>query len=420
MSFISTSLASPSRLAASVDDATSAFRSTSANKGPIDLNPGLDYSPGQYSISGVIVPPDGVDRIGIKVQAFDRYSIEQRTGLTPELLGESIGDAEGPFQITYTSDQLQRGEGSSPDRGIGRSNADISFRLVGRAGHELKIKSIKALHQEYRADEILFSAPTMLQVSIEVEAPSGSTGGSDYEQLIAFVSPALRDVPLGELSDGDIAFIYKELKIEVDSVAPQQIVWLRRCAWLGRETSLPAEAFYGWGRKNVPAGLAELLSIPRSDLSTISEKLTNLPEEALRSSLLAAIDESIVPAMFRGRVNESVRLLRRRGQVRRSVTAQLRDDISELPLAEHTLTTFDIAAGNDNRGMYITNKAGMFSFDSYHSRRPSTKLVSFGDSFSFRRRAAGWRLSHGEPDQTADASGPCLRQSSRHGGPNAG
>jgi hypothetical protein len=63
--------------------------------------------PEQYSITGMIIPPEGVAHAGLQVQAFDRElpSLERRTGSAPQILGEAIADAEGRFQITYTLEQ---------------------------------------------------------------------------------------------------------------------------------------------------------------------------------------------------------------------------------------------------------------------------------------------------------------------------
>ena len=60
--------------------------------------------PEQYTITGTITPANGADRAGVRVQAFDRDlpSLERRTGSAPQMLGETITDAEGRFQITYT------------------------------------------------------------------------------------------------------------------------------------------------------------------------------------------------------------------------------------------------------------------------------------------------------------------------------
>jgi hypothetical protein len=75
--------------------------------------------PEQYTITGTVAPADGTERAGTKVQAFDRDlpSLERRTGSAPQMVGkEATTDAEGRFQITYTLDQFQNGEGISPHR----------------------------------------------------------------------------------------------------------------------------------------------------------------------------------------------------------------------------------------------------------------------------------------------------------------
>ncbi|MBV6447993.1 hypothetical protein [Nitrosomonas sp.] len=69
--------------------------------------------PEQYTITGTIIPSEGVNRFGIKIQAFDRDlpSLERRTKSAPQILGEAVTDVEGHFQITYTLEQFQSGEG---------------------------------------------------------------------------------------------------------------------------------------------------------------------------------------------------------------------------------------------------------------------------------------------------------------------
>ena len=172
--------------------------------------------PEQYIITGTITPADGVERAGIKVQAFDRDlpSLERRTGSAPQMLGEeAITDAEGRFQITYTLEQFQTGEGISQFRRLRKKNADLSFRVFDQAGQELSIKSIEALDREYPSDQIIFNAPTRLEVSIFVDAPQ-APGDSEYEQLLALIAPVVADLPLVELSDEDVVFLSNELGLE--------------------------------------------------------------------------------------------------------------------------------------------------------------------------------------------------------------
>ena len=325
--------------------------------------------PEQYIITGIITPADGAERSGIKVQALERDlpSLERRTGSAPQMLGEAIADAEGRFQLTYTLEQFQTGEGISLFRRSREKNADLSFRVFDRAGQELNIKGIEALNREYRSDQIIFNAPTPLDVSIFLDAPR-EAGTSEYEQLIALIAPVVEDLPLIELSDEDILFLTNELGLEQQRDVQQRIEWLRRCALLAQEANLPVEAFYGWGRKDVPAALAELAAVPLKDLPKVLEKLTSLRDEKLRDSLLAAIAENIIPTIFRSQVDEIVRLLTRRDQVRRSVVAQLQDEETKASLADYTVTTFDHDAGDENRGLDITDNEGKFLFDFYLPR----------------------------------------------------
>jgi|GEM_PF-1071593 len=330
--------------------------------------------PEQYTINGTINPANGAERAGVRVQAFDRDlpSLERRAGSAPQMLGEAIADGEGRFQITYTLEQFQSGEGVSTFRRLREMKADLSFRVFDSAGQELNIKGIEALDREYRSDQIIFNAPTPLKVSIFLDAPRES-GTSEYEQLIALIAPVVADLPLIELSDEDVGFLINELGLEQQQEVQQRIEWLRRCALLAQETGLPIEAFYGWGRKDVPAALAELATVQLKDLPAVLEKLTGLREEKLRDSLLAAIEENIIPVGFRARVDEIVRQLKRRDQVLHEVIAQLLDEETEAALAGYTVTTFDQDAGGENRGLDITDREGRFSFGFYLSRGLSAK-----------------------------------------------
>jgi hypothetical protein len=102
--------------------------------------------PEQCTINGTITPANGAERAGVRVQAFDRDlpSLERRTGSAPQLLGEANTDAEGRFQIAYTLEQFQRGEGTSLFRRSRERNAELSFRVFESTGQELSIRCIEA------------------------------------------------------------------------------------------------------------------------------------------------------------------------------------------------------------------------------------------------------------------------------------
>jgi hypothetical protein len=142
--------------------------------------------PEQYTITGTIISPDGVDRTGIRVQAYDRDlpSLEGRLGSTPQLLGEAVTDAEGRIRLTYTVEQFRRGDGTIRlFRSSTEQSADLSFRVFDQTGQELSIRNIEALDRGFGPDQIIFNAPAELEVSIFVE--TREAGDSEYERLIA-------------------------------------------------------------------------------------------------------------------------------------------------------------------------------------------------------------------------------------------
>src|SRR6185369_1431138 len=294
----------------------------------------------QFTITGVVLPANGADRTGMKVQAFDRDmpSVERRTGAAPELLGDAITDAQGGFKIAYTLAQFKTGDGTSLFQRQGDKNADLSFRVFSQTGQELSITSIQG-NRDAGPDQIIFNAPIQLSVNIFVNPPQAAT--SEFERLLNLITPIIEEVPLSQLTDEDIRFILSDLDAGQQGQIPQRVEWLRRCALLAQDTNLPVEAFYGWGRKDLPASLAELSAVPLKDLPPVLEKLSGLSEGQLRESLIAAIAREIIPTSFRDSVDQMVRLLVRRNKVAREVIAQLLDSDTKSPLAGFMVTTFD-------------------------------------------------------------------------------
>src|SRR6185369_17641494 len=249
----------------------------------------------QFTITGVVLPANGANRTGMKVQAFDRDmpSVERRTGAAPELLGDATTDAQGGFQIAYTLDQFKTGDGTSLFQRPGDKNADLSFRVFNQTGQELSITSIQG-NRDVGPDQIIFNAPIQLAVNIFVNPPQ-EAATSEFERLLNLITPIIEDVPLSQLTDEDIRFILSDLDAGQQGEIPNRIEWLRRCALLVQNTDLPLAALYGWGRKDLPASFAELSAVPLKDLPPVLEKLSGLSEERLRESLIAAIAEEIIP-----------------------------------------------------------------------------------------------------------------------------
>jgi hypothetical protein len=331
----------------------------------------------QYVIAGTIITPEGVERFGVNVQAFDRDlpSLERRAGSAPQILGEAITDSDGRFEITYLLEQFRTREGTSLYSRVREKHANVSFRVFDKVGQELNIKNIKAPDCENLSDQMIFNSPASLDVSIFVDAPEESVT-SEYERLIALIEPVVGDLPLTELSDEDVVFLINEFGVEQQSEIQQHIEWLRRSALLAQQTNLAAEAFYGWGRQHVPDALKDLAAKPLTDLAAVLEKISGLSEERLRDALLAAVKQNIIPVRYGDRVDDIVRLLKRRDQVLHKVIVKLLDEDTRAVLSGYTVTTFDQDSGGENRGLNETDNDGKFSFGFYTSKgMPANALL---------------------------------------------
>lgn len=350
----------------------------------------------QYTIRGKIIPLDHLEAAGIRVSAIDRDlpSLERRIGYPPVLLGETVSDAEGRFQITYTVEPFDAGEGILLLQRVREKHADISFHVLDRTGQELRIRGIEALGRSYHGDEIIFNAPAELEVAIYIET-SEPENGSEYERFVALLAPILADVPPAELTDEDITFLIGELGDEQQLEIAQRIHWLWRSALLAAAADTPTEAFYGWGRKDLPAAFGELSQVPISRLESVWRHLLAEPDSRLREALLAAIENGIIPRRLREEVADIVRRFRRQTEVLHQATAQLQDAVTGLALAGYNILTVDLSNENEELGLDITDTDGGFAFHYYVSRDLSPEAPP--RLFSFRvMTAEGYLLTESE------------------------
>jgi hypothetical protein len=303
-----------------------------------------------------------------RVEAYDRDlpSLEQR-GAAPQLLGQSPIDANFRFRIEFTDEQFRRGEGKTVSllKRPSKIAPDLTFRVFDTSGQELKIVRIVTSNREYSPEQILFNAPPTLEGLTLVIEPAPAVGDSEYEQLVALIAPVLEDLPITDLTDEDIGFLVNELGLEQQPDKETQIKWLRHSAVLARETNLPIEAFYGWGRKNLPESLTKIANVSPTSLPSVLTKLIGLETRQLNKALMDAIEDFIIPISLGSQVGTIVQQLQRRNQVLRQVTAQLKDAETDQVLAGYTVTTFDRTAGKENLGLDITDNEGKFFFSFY-------------------------------------------------------
>ena len=306
-----------------------------------------------------------------RVETYDRDlpSLEQR-GATPQLLGQSPIDGNFRFRIEFTDEQFRRGEGeTSFVRRAAKIRPDLSFRIFDATGKELKIARIVAQEREYRPDQIIFNAPANLEEIQIVVEPAPAVGDSEYERWVAAIAPVIEDIPLADLTEDDVVFLINELGLEQQLDTQQQIQWLRRSALLASQTDLPIEAFYGWGRVNIPSAFAELVATPLTELQPLLKKLLAETDDRLRGGLRTAISDKIIPDLG-DRIDEILAQIERIrvGQgllTARRFIGKLLNERSSEPLVGLSVQGFDLDAGQEpkNLGQNVSNNEGVFALN---------------------------------------------------------
>jgi len=307
-----------------------------------------------------------------RVEAYDRdLPSREQQGLTPQLLGQSpFTGVSRPFRIEFTDEQFRRGEGETVFlRRASKVSPDLSFRVFDASGRELTIVRIVAQNREYRPDQIIFNAPQTLEgVEIAV-APAPELSDSEYERLVAAIAPIIEDIPLAALTENDVVFLFNELGLEQQLDTQQHIQWLRRSAILAGQTNLQIEAFYGWGRVNIPSDFAELVATPLTELQPLLNKLLAETDDNLRGGLRTAISDKIIPDLG-DRVDEILAQIEQLkvGQglltARRFIGKLLNERTAE-PLVGLSVQGFDLDAGQEpkNLGQNVSNNEGVFALN---------------------------------------------------------
>ncbi len=221
---------------------------------------------------------------GQKVVAFDKDLRDE------ESLGEALTDSKGNYAIRYGRHQFKRAE---------KASADLRVVAVGPKG------------EEYASSEIIFNAADDQVVDLDV---SGRTKGlSEYERYLSDLKPVLAEVALLDLDDKDIAFLAGETGISNDRIA-----WLVQAAKLSTQAAslkpglqvampsyqkgkgkIPTPVFYGWFRLGLP---------------TRWEALQRQRINVLRTALVDAIKQDIIPANIEKLIEEVLLLVPNREQ----------------------------------------------------------------------------------------------------------
>jgi hypothetical protein len=285
-------------------------------------------------IKGILQTPDNRPASGVLIRAYD-MDFRRRPDVS---LGEATTGRDGSYEITYTADQLT--QSGRPDLQI-RAFDPRDDRLLG-------------------GSDILFNAPEEATINLTL-TPSERPVLSEYERLINTLSPIVGDVSFATLTDDDTAFLAGKTGTD-----RQRIETLRQAAVLTRQTKLPTDLFYGFGRRNLSLDLDNLLS---QDTST------------LRDALLDTIEETIIPDLSDDLDSILANLDQRKlGQglvVNYSLLGQLLDQETEAPLVGYKITATMLAPAtseNDDLvdlGQDTTQTDGGFVFTYTAPRLPA-------------------------------------------------
>ncbi|HYU31282.1 MAG TPA: peptidoglycan-binding protein, partial [Thermoanaerobaculia bacterium] len=301
-----------------VDTATARVISTRTVSAPFDArteardtrtDPGILINPvttedTRFIVRGRVLSADGRPQPDLLVRAFDR-DLRSET-----LLGESATDAAGRYDVLYTAEPV------APDE---KKTADLVVRAFDGRGED-----------ELAASPILFNAGPVETIDLIL---GGETyrGPSEYEQLVAELTPLLQGISLNELTEDekfkDVSFLHSETGQEL-----KRITFLIVAHRLHKETDLEPEVFYGLFRQGLPTRLPALLAASPA---------------AVRRALVRSAEANIIPLEFADRADavlERLGKLRVQTALQPGVEAPSLSDLLRLTLEDDGLREDFLAA----------------------------------------------------------------------------
>jgi hypothetical protein len=182
------------------------------------------------------------------------------TRYVEELLGETKTDNGGHYEIGYFPEQFRRKE---------KGNADLIIRAFDTEAREVA------------TSPIMFNAESEATVDLVVGGDV-YRGLSEYEQLVAELTPLLEGVSFSDLTEDDehqdVSFLSGETGQD-----PGRITFLIIAQRLFKETDIPTEVFYGLFRQGLPTQLPDLLAES---------------QDVQRRALVRSVQTNIIPPAF--------------------------------------------------------------------------------------------------------------------------
>ncbi|MDQ3185226.1 MAG: hypothetical protein M3Q16_01955 [Pseudomonadota bacterium] len=228
-------------------------------------------------VRGAIRRVDGAPLSGAVVRAFDR-DMRAET-----LLGQTIADTIGIYEISYNTGQFRQVE---------KVRADLFIRVFepqGKEEGEREGEGEKELEGgEIAVSDIVFNAAQEQIIDLEVESEK-FRGPSEYEWYLAELEPLIESVLVHELTDEDLLFLNGKTTIPLE-----QLSYLRLDAQWSLQHTLAPAVFYGLFRQGLPA-----------DLPQLSSKKPSCLQEALHAS----VAHNIVPTAIATQIDQVMKQL---------------------------------------------------------------------------------------------------------------
>jgi hypothetical protein len=205
-------------------------------------------------VKGRVHQPDGRVVAGARVKAFDkRLRVEAP-------LGEAVTDAQGAYRISYGGESA----------GAGGSG------LTG-----LIVRAYDTDDVELAASSVVFHPETEETLDLVV-GNAAYRGPSEYERLVATLTPLLEGLSLEDLAEDEE---YKDITLLSGRSGedPMAIAVLVAAHQLARRTEIAPEVFYGLLRNDLPPNVPGLLMQDR---------------DLVRRSVELAVADNIIPAHF--------------------------------------------------------------------------------------------------------------------------
>lgn len=185
----------------------------------------------KFIVKGRVQLVNGTPQVGVLVQAYDRDLRSE------QLLGEQKTNNAGHYEISYTAGQFARAEKGSADLRVSASNAD-GLELV--------------------SSPISFNAGPVATIDLVIGG-TAVLGPSEYELLLADITPVLQDLSPAQLTEDDknqdVSFLVSETGED-----PEHLIFLIQAYRLRDKTDIAPDIYYGLFRQGMPTDLLTLLS----------------------------------------------------------------------------------------------------------------------------------------------------------------